>query len=52
MGERNERVNSTGFVDLESDDGAGIIYVKFVVDASNWVPRYIGKVILYLRGTD
>ena len=34
IGERKERVNSTGSVDLGSDSGAGIMYVRFVVDAS------------------
>lgn len=52
MGERNERVSSTGFLDLDSDRGAGIKYVKFVVDASNWAPRYSGKETLYLGRID
>lgn len=48
IGDRKERVSSTGCVDLDRDCGAGMEYVKFVVDVSNWAPRYAGKVILYL----
>lgn len=45
MGERKERTSSTGLADWRNS-GAGIKYVKLVVEASKWAPRYAGKVTL------
>lgn len=45
MGERKDRVSSKGSsVSL----GPGISYVRFVVEASNFAPRYVGKETLKL----
>ena len=44
MGDRKEMMSSTGF-DLAP--GAGIAYVKLVVEASKLAPRYAGKETLY-----
>ena len=38
MGERNESTNSSGLVALGKDEGAGIRYVRLVVDASKAAP--------------
>jgi len=46
MGERNDSVKRTA---SSSEDGPGIKYVKFVVEASNVRPRYSGNVTLYKR---
>ena len=43
MGERNERIISRSASD---DLAAGIMYVRFVVEASKVVPRYLGKEML------
>lgn len=47
MGERKDRVSSrASSVSL----GPGISYVRFVVEASNVAPRYVGKETLKLDG--
>ena len=47
-GERNERVISRPLVEL-TFAGAGMRYVKFVVEASYWEPRYVGNETLNLE---
>lgn len=46
MGDRKDRTTSSGSWDLE---GGGILYVRFVVDASKVAPKNVGYDTLKLQ---
>ena len=48
IGERNERTISRPSVEYVPVEGGGIRYVRLVVEASYWAPKYKGKETLYL----
>lgn len=39
IGERKEMITSSGALDFPAEGGAGILYVRFVVEASKVAPR-------------